>query len=285
MTSPDISIGEDALLAYADGQLDGEQLRAVEAYLAANPDKAAEVANWQRQNEAIHALFGGRERAHPVPSQPAPARTRICSPSGRELPAMSPQRDPVVLGSGIGWFGRDFTAPRVAGATADRSRGDRPHALRKGKDSRGRSRGRRPEPDEWLRTGSRRPSMPRTLRRRAMPFSAGACCRHPEDGLPGPAAQLMYENASAQRVTLYITAALPDKKGSLGVSRSERRRSLLLGQQACQVCVTVKPASRNWASRPRPSAAGRKRATYTAESAGKALGSKRTAGSAKVTLK
>jgi anti-sigma factor RsiW len=29
---------------------------------------------------------------------------------------------------------------------------------------------------------------------------------------PGPAAQLMYENASAQRVTLYITAALPDKK-------------------------------------------------------------------------
>jgi anti-sigma factor RsiW len=28
----------------------------------------------------------------------------------------------------------------------------------------------------------------------------------------GPAAQLMYQNASAQRVTLYITAALPDKK-------------------------------------------------------------------------
>jgi anti-sigma factor RsiW len=34
----------------------------------------------------------------------------------------------------------------------------------------------------------------------------------PEYGLPSPAAQLMYENTSAQRVTLYITAALPDKK-------------------------------------------------------------------------
>jgi anti-sigma factor RsiW len=29
---------------------------------------------------------------------------------------------------------------------------------------------------------------------------------------PSPAAQLMYENATAQRLTLYITAALPDKK-------------------------------------------------------------------------
>jgi anti-sigma factor RsiW len=34
----------------------------------------------------------------------------------------------------------------------------------------------------------------------------------PNDGVPAPAAQLMYENASAERVTLYITAALPDKK-------------------------------------------------------------------------
>ena len=32
------------------------------------------------------------------------------------------------------------------------------------------------------------------------------------DEAPGPAAQLMYQNASAQRVTLYITSALPDRK-------------------------------------------------------------------------
>ena len=33
-----------------------------------------------------------------------------------------------------------------------------------------------------------------------------------EDGAHGPAAQLMYENAAAERLTLYITAALADKK-------------------------------------------------------------------------
>lgn len=33
-----------------------------------------------------------------------------------------------------------------------------------------------------------------------------------EDGAHGPAAQLMYENAAAERLTLYITGPLDDKK-------------------------------------------------------------------------
>ena len=50
-------ITRDQLMAYADGQLPEDERAAVDAFLAANPDAAADVALLQRQSDAIRTLF------------------------------------------------------------------------------------------------------------------------------------------------------------------------------------------------------------------------------------
>lgn len=50
-------IGEDDLHAYVDGQLSPERHRVVEAWLAQHPDAAAEVADWQAQNQLLQTIF------------------------------------------------------------------------------------------------------------------------------------------------------------------------------------------------------------------------------------
>ena len=50
-------ITEAMLHAYADGRLSAPDREAVERFLAANPGKAAEIAHWQRQNEALQTIF------------------------------------------------------------------------------------------------------------------------------------------------------------------------------------------------------------------------------------
>ena len=65
----------------------------------------------------------------------------------------------------------------------------------------------------WLSNRVTQPVEPtRPVGRGLHASSAGACCRPTEYAKTGPAAQLMYENAASERVTVYITAALPDRK-------------------------------------------------------------------------
>jgi anti-sigma factor RsiW len=52
---------DDALHAYVDGQLAPAERAAVEARLRADPEGAASVAAWLRQNQLIRALHGGEE--------------------------------------------------------------------------------------------------------------------------------------------------------------------------------------------------------------------------------
>ena len=68
MTTGTRAITEDMLHAYADGLLDAADRVEVEAWLAEHPAQLAEVAAWQRQNEALNTLFG------PVAMEPIPAR-------------------------------------------------------------------------------------------------------------------------------------------------------------------------------------------------------------------
>ena len=48
---------ENDLHAYVDGGLDEDRRAEVERWLAENPEAAAEVADWQRQNDLIRAAF------------------------------------------------------------------------------------------------------------------------------------------------------------------------------------------------------------------------------------
>ncbi|MBW8282907.1 MAG: anti-sigma factor [Rhizobium sp.] len=63
MTDKNIPVSEDDLHAYVDGFLDPDRRLEVEVWLGKNPDAAAMVADWQRQNEDIRGLFAGRAEA------------------------------------------------------------------------------------------------------------------------------------------------------------------------------------------------------------------------------
>lgn len=65
MTDKTSPVSEDDLHAYVDGFLDADRKREVEAWLGANPDAAAMVADWQRQNAEIRGLFAGGAEARP----------------------------------------------------------------------------------------------------------------------------------------------------------------------------------------------------------------------------
>jgi anti-sigma factor RsiW len=214
MTSPEFSIGEDALLAYADGRLEGEQLRAVEAYLSAHPDKAAEVANWLRQNEALHALFDGTAK-EPVPGRLSAHRIAhdVKRQSTWRWQMAAAAAVLIVLGGAIGWFGRDYTWPSAtpvdrlmtAAVTAHTLYvKEKTHAVEVPADA--------PNLMTWLSNRIATPIDAPNLTAEGYTFVGGRLLPPAYGDAPGPAAQLMYENASAQRVTLYITAALPDKK-------------------------------------------------------------------------
>jgi anti-sigma factor RsiW len=51
------SIDEDTLHAFVDGRLDEARRLEVEAWLAAHPEDAARVRDWDAQNQAFHAAF------------------------------------------------------------------------------------------------------------------------------------------------------------------------------------------------------------------------------------
>jgi len=196
----------DTLMAYLDGQLDGDARAAVDAWLADNPDAAIELAQLQRQNEAINALFG------PVATEPVPPRLNAhrlaLSQSRRRWQGAARAAMLVgVLGIGMaaGWLLRPVAdnpelhirliadavsahtvyvaenrhAVEVAGTEADHL-------------------------SNWLSnrlgTGLAMPD----LATAGFDFLGGRLL--PAPAIPGGrAAQLMYEDSAGERVTLYIT--------------------------------------------------------------------------------
>ena len=206
------------LLAYADGELDPGQRATVEAYLASHLDKAAEVAVWQRQNDGISALY------EPVASQPIPARLdphllaagmrrnrRTVWPAFAAAAVML-----VAIGAGGGWYLRNVVDPTHAPAELLVENAVTAHALFV-KENRHAVEVGASEQEHlvtWLSNridvGINAPDLT------AEGFTLVGGRLLPE-GLyteAGPAAQLMYENAAAERLTVYITGALPDKATS-----------------------------------------------------------------------
>jgi len=93
-------ISEDDLHAYVDGQLGTARMAAVEAHLAAHKEAATKVRDWQNQNAALNALYGGIAE-EPVPEYLRP-RLRPRSTGWRQMAAAAVL---LVLGGGLGWLG------------------------------------------------------------------------------------------------------------------------------------------------------------------------------------
>jgi anti-sigma factor RsiW len=204
-------ITRDTLMAYADGQLDAAGRQAVEAHLATNPDSAAEVALFQRQTDAIKTLFGpaGAE-AVPVRLKPRRIAAELGHRRNHSWAWAAAAIVLVGLGLGTGWFARPLIEAQPASATliADAINAhtvyvaENRHAVEVASaDSEHLS--------TWLSN-----RLDTTL---GMPdltaegFAlVGGRLLPGEPDIGGRAAQLMYENAAKDRVTIYVTSALPD---------------------------------------------------------------------------
>jgi anti-sigma factor RsiW len=210
MVTPTDVTKED-LIRFVDGRLAPERRTQLAAYLHGHPEMAQELQAHQRLN----ALLLERHRSireEPIPAALLHAVTRGLSRGGdahrRTLGRVAIVAIAVTFGAVAGWLGRSATVepppwqefPRQAAAayrvyTPER---DRPVEIAA-----------KHELLAWL---SRRLGMPigaprldpfgyRLIGGRLLPTPAGA-----------PAAQLMYENASGRRITLYIRADLRNSR-------------------------------------------------------------------------
>ncbi|MBJ3786707.1 anti-sigma factor family protein [Devosia sediminis] len=199
-------ITQDVLMAYLDGQLDAEARAEVDARLVADPDLAQDLAQLQRQSDAIRTLYG------PVASEPVPARLsphRIALEQSRRQWRGVARAAMIVallgIGMAAGWLVRPASeapalynrliADAVSAHTVYVS--ENRHAVEvPGAEAEHLS--------TWLSN--------RLATDLAMPDLAGSGLAFlggrllPAPAVPGGrAAQLMYEDSTGERVTLYIT--------------------------------------------------------------------------------
>lgn len=214
MTAPNRTITDDMLHAYADGQLPAADRAAVEVWLAGHPDKLAEVESWQRQNEALAALFD------PVAKEPIPARLgpqliadrRGASRGGWQQFAAAAVVL-IALGGTVGWFSRDVVNPAQAASDLLIDNAVTAHALYV-REKRHAVEVAATEEDHlvsWLSNRIETPIAAPDLTTEGFTLVGGRLLPEGLGTGAGPAAQLMYENAAAERLTVYITGALPDK--------------------------------------------------------------------------
>lgn len=201
------------LLAYADGQVSDTERAEVERYLATHPERAAEVAHWQRQSEAIAALYPS------VANETVPDRLRphtiargIAANSNHRLSQIAAALVLVVLGGIIGWTSRDAVTPVETASERLIASAVTAHALYSGENRHAVevTAADREHLVSWLSNRVTQPVDPPDLSSEGFALVGGRLLPPAELGETGPAAQLMYENTAGERVTVFITSALPD---------------------------------------------------------------------------
>src|SRR5690606_14425171 len=110
MIAPDA----DTLHAYADGRLSPERSAEIERWLGDHPEAAAEIAAWQRQNDALNALFPRVRDEVPARLRPATIAAGIVTARRSAFRNIAAALILLLLGSGIGWYGRDYLTATTA---------------------------------------------------------------------------------------------------------------------------------------------------------------------------
>ncbi|HEU0187401.1 MAG TPA: anti-sigma factor [Gallionellaceae bacterium] len=192
-------ISEAELQAYVDGQLEPQRHAEVERWLAESPDHAECVAAYQRQNDALHALFDPvLDEPVPVRLQPAQRRHWFAAPLMRYAAAVAW----VALGGMLGWALHGMQAQRPAPGLALAHQAALAHVVYT------------PEVRHPVEVGADQEAHLVTWLSKRL----GSNVKVPHLGeagyelmggrlLPGssgPAAQFMYQDARGQRLTLYV---------------------------------------------------------------------------------
>jgi anti-sigma factor RsiW len=205
-------VEEDDLQARVDGRLPPERAEAVDAYLAAHPEARARVSQFAEQRQALRSAFAEQTGG------PIPARLRVAHlleerrhRRYRQLAQIAAAACLLVLGGVVGWVARDVTAPLVAwtqGAAARMITADAIAAYRTFSvevrhpvevDS-----GQEAHLVQWLSKRLGRQLVVPNLTTAGFRLMGGRLLPA-EDG---PAAQFMYENGNAERLTLYLRAGI-----------------------------------------------------------------------------
>lgn len=196
---------EQDLMAHADGLLDPPRRAEVDSWLLKNPEAAAEVASWERQNEAIRTLFGhvGREG---VPARLSADRISAAPRFGwGQMAAAAIVL--IGLGGGLGWAGRTWLAPsepvnRSLIAAAVTAHGlyvaEQRHAVEVAAAE-------EEHLVSWLSNRIESPFVAPDLAGLGFGLVGGRLLPPTPGVESGPAAQLMYEDEAGQRITVYLT--------------------------------------------------------------------------------
>ncbi|RJG02353.1 anti-sigma factor family protein [Noviherbaspirillum sedimenti] len=102
MTTP---IGERDLHAYVDGQLDADRRAQVEGYLASQPPAQEQVQHWREQNRSLHRLYDG------VMNEAVPMQLTTALKPQPMLRALAAGVACLACGVVAGWFAHGFMAP------------------------------------------------------------------------------------------------------------------------------------------------------------------------------
>ncbi|WLD98041.1 anti-sigma factor [Agrobacterium leguminum] len=222
MTGSEPQITEADLISYVDGQLEDPRRDAVRAHLASNPADASKVAMWQQQNATLTALYG------PLDTDALPERLDVYRIERRLRSQRADWRNMaaasiLILAIGLagGWFGRGLVSQVAEPAhsiVADATQAHKLfasevlHPVEIRADAENAS-----SLPKWLsKRLDRKLNIP-DLTRHGLSLVGGRVLPSSE----GAAAQLMYEDKSGQRVTLYIVAAVDSsdtamRRSSLG---------------------------------------------------------------------
>ena len=201
-------IGDDELMAYVDGRLSPDRAETVGSYLAAHPEIRERLSHYAEQRQALRAAFG-KPADRPIPMRLR--LTRLIAQRQRRrrrrFAEVAAAIFLIALGGLGGWTARDLmfpqgapgSAPAVGSIMADALAAHRTFAVEV----------RHPvEVDaaqeahlvQWLSRRLGRPLVVPDLSATGYRLMGGRL-------LPagsGPAAQLMYENGTGDRLTVYV---------------------------------------------------------------------------------
>ncbi|OAM77468.1 anti-sigma factor family protein [Devosia elaeis] len=194
----------DTIMAYLDGELDAEARRVVEADKAA----MAEIAALQRQADAIRALYDPAA-AEPLPARLSPHRLALLHNRRHREGLLRAAMVVAVLGIGVaaGWLLRPVPAPAslyehlIADAVSAHTiyTAENRHAVEvPGSEGEHLS--------AWLSSKLATALPMPDLSKEGFAFLGGRLLPAPALS-GGRAAQLMYEDARGERLTLYLTPA------------------------------------------------------------------------------
>jgi anti-sigma factor RsiW len=202
MTDSNIPVTEDELHAYVDNELPGERLAAVEAWLSTHSDDAARVASWRAMRDALQAKYGA------VADEPVPPRLSLDAlarpPRRWMMGAIAATLAAFVAGGSVGWIAHGASAKQsmFANFTTDALDAHRLYVVEvrhpvevAGND--------RAHLQQWLSKRCGYQVRAPELDTNGLKLVGGRLLPGPN----GPAAFLMYENASGERFTIYASRA------------------------------------------------------------------------------